>query len=101
MSPRLRLLQQPVRLALTQRSLHRPRHNSALKRSPRSTAPALLSGFECVVITDIPTKNGSSFVGSCGGLSDGVANGAFARVYGIYKSSTFPSTASFWAFGRS
>jgi hypothetical protein len=51
-------------------------------------------------MTDIPTKSGSSFVGSCGGLSDGVAKGAFARVYGIYKSSTFPSTASLWAFGR-
>jgi hypothetical protein len=52
-----------------------------------STAPALsphLAASSFVVITDIPTENGSSFAGSCGGfggLSDGVASRAFFRVY--------------------
>jgi hypothetical protein len=49
-----------------------------------STAPALsphLAASSFVVITDIPAENGSSFAGSCGGLSDGVASCAFVRVY--------------------
>jgi hypothetical protein len=52
-----------------------------------STAPVLsshLAASSFVVITDIATENGSSFVGSCGGFggfSDGVASCAFVLVY--------------------
>jgi hypothetical protein len=52
-----------------------------------STAPVLsphLAASSFVVVTDIPTENGSSFAGSCGGfggLSDGVASCTFVRVY--------------------